>query len=85
MGVFKHDGLVVERGVPRDHIPVNKATHIVIYQVKIIALPRIIPQTEVPDEFIFGVYILDEYTGRELGAEHDLCLHVDRMDIEKVI
>ena len=37
MGVFKHDGLVVERGVPRDHIPVNKATHIVIYQVKIIA------------------------------------------------
>ena len=85
MGVFQHDGPGIELWISRDHIPVNKATHVVIDKVKIVALPRIVPQTEVPDELIFCVYILDKDIGREHGADHDLSLHVDCMNIEKVI
>jgi hypothetical protein len=43
--------------------PVNETAVIVINQIKIVALPRIVPQPEVPDEFIFGVNILNKYTG----------------------
>ncbi|MCJ7718125.1 MAG: hypothetical protein MUO54_16610 [Anaerolineales bacterium] len=85
MGVLQHDGLVVERWMSFNLPPVNETTIIVINQIKIVAFPRIVPQPEVPDEFILGIYILDKNTGGELGAKHDQCLHVDRMDVEQVV
>ena len=85
MGVFQHEGPAVERGMSFLPVTINEATVVVIHQVKIVAFPRIIPQTKIPDEFIFGVDILYKYTGGKLGAEHDQCLHVDRMDIEQII
>ena len=82
MGVLQHDGLVVERWMSFQPVPVNKTAIIVINQIKIVAFPRIVPQTEVAHEFILSVYILGKYTGRELGANHKLSLHVDCMDVE---
>ncbi len=85
MGVLQHDGPVVERWMSFNLPSVNETTIIVVNQIKIVALPRIVPQPEVPGEFILCVYILDKHTGRELGAKHYQCLHVNRMDIEEVI
>jgi len=68
MGVLQHDDPVVERWMSFNLPLVNETTIIVVNQIKIVAFPRIVPQSEVPDEFILGVYILDEHTGRELGA-----------------
>jgi len=85
IGVLQHNGLIEEWGISREHVPVNKTPEVVIYQVEVIALTGIVSQTEVPNEFIFGVHVLDKYIGRELGADHDLCLHVDRMNIQQVI
>jgi hypothetical protein len=85
MGVFQHDGFAMIGGVPRDLAPVDETSRIVIYQVKIVPLPRIIPQPEVPDKIILRIYILHKEIGREPGADHDLRPHVDGMDVQVVV
>jgi hypothetical protein len=70
MSILDHYCLVEEWRTDRDCVPVVNTTEIVIYQVKIIPFTRIVPQSEIPDQLIFGIHILQEYGRRQFGTEH---------------
>ena len=75
----------MERWISGYHVDVSKPPGIVINQVKIVSFPWIVSQPEITNKFIFCVYVLDKYRCREFGAEHELCLHIDCMDVEYVV
>ena len=83
--IFQHDGPSMVGRMACNLPPVDKTAVVIIDQIEVIALAWIVSYAEVPHKIILGIHILHQEIGRELGADHDLSLHVDRVDVEFVV
>jgi hypothetical protein len=70
MGIFQHDGPVVEGRSCRMLILVIKTTVFIVYDVKIVPFAGIVTEPEIENEVVLCVDILCQYACRYFGIQH---------------